>query len=265
LFNPDPFSFNVLRFLRRPVVYTVVAGVHSVKQAEAQQLARQVHTLVVPTEAALARLQGWGIRNVVVVRPGIDASRLSYKPPLSDSPPTLLMASAPWTRDQFATKGIDTLLELARRMPELKLVFLWRGMLVEEMNSRVRSAGLDQRVEVLNERVDVDAVLARVHAAVVMTADGALVKAYPHSLMEALAAGRPVLVSRSIPMAQYVEQMGCGVVVERLDLSSVRNALEALMEDYQTFQQRALSVGVGGFTLERLLTAYGRIYEGVQR
>ena len=50
--------------------------------------------------------------------------------------------------------------------------------------------------------------------AVVLAATPALVKAYPHSLLDGLAAGRPVLVSRAIPMSRFVEQSGCGEVVE---------------------------------------------------
>ena len=50
-----------------------------------------------------------------------------------------------------------------------------------------------------------------------MTAHEAIVRSYPHSLIEALVTGKPVLVSRSVPMADYVEQAGCGVVVEQAE------------------------------------------------
>ncbi len=263
VYNPDPFSFGVLRFLRRPIVYTVVAGVRNTDQDAAQRLTQHVHTLVVSTETELNRLQGLGVQAATVVRPGIDVSRFSYTPSPSDSPPTLLVGSAPWTREQFRTKGVDALLKLAQQMPELRLVFLWRGVLTAEMERQVQSAGLDGRVEVLNEHVDVNAVLARVHAAVALADGDALIKAYPHSLLEALAAGRPVLVSRSIPMSQFVEQRGCGVIVERTDVSGVRHALETLLLGYRDYQQRALNVGAHYFSLERLLAAYGRIYESV--
>jgi glycosyltransferase involved in cell wall biosynthesis len=219
--------------------------------------------LVVSTEDQAARLCGWGIQNVAVVRPGIDTARFSYTPLSPGAPPTLLMGSAPWTRQQFHSKGVLALLELALQMSELRLVFLWRGVLADEMARRVQSAGLEARVEVLNERVDVNEVLARVHAAVVLAAGDALIKAYPHSLLEALVAGRPVLVSRSIPMARYVEQEGCGVVVERADATAIRVALETLLADHQGYQQRALSVGGRDFSLDKTLADYDRVYDTV--
>lgn len=263
VYNPDPYPFAVLRFLRRPVVYTIVAGVHNANQPATRRLARRVHTLVVSTKDQAACLRGWGIQNVAVVRPGIDTARFFYTPLPPGAPPTLLMGSAPWTRQQFRSKGVLVLLELAQQMPELRLVFLWRGVLADEMTRQVQSAGLGERVEVLNERVDVNGVLARVHAAVVLAAGEALIKAYPHSLLEALVAGRPVMVSRSIPMARYVEQEGCGVVVERADATAIRVALETLLADHQGYQQRALSVGRRDFSLDKTLADYGRVYDAV--
>ena len=98
-------------------------------------------------------------------------------------------------------------------MRDVRLVFLWRGVLLPELVARVRRFEVSERVEILRDRVDVSEVLARVHAAVVLAGQPGLVRAYPHSLLEALAAGRPVLVSDGNPMAEYVRATGCGRVV----------------------------------------------------
>jgi glycosyltransferase involved in cell wall biosynthesis len=174
------------------------------------------------------------------------------------------VGSAPWTREQFHTKGVDALLALVQQVRELRLIFLWRGVLGDEMSQRVRSAGLDRHVEVLDEHVDVNAVLARSHAAVALASASALIKAYPYSLVEALAAGRPVLVSRSIPMAQYVGWTKCGVVVDEVDVDSIQEAWDELWQNYSTYQKRALRIGGRDFAPENMYDAYDRIYEGVQ-
>lgn len=263
IYNPDPYPFDVLRYLRRPIIYTIVAGAWSAAPATVQRLSQQVHTLVVSTKAESTRLCEWGIQNVTVVRPGIDVSRFSHTPPPSTTPPTLLMGSAPWTRAQFRTKGVDSLLELAQQVPDLRLIFLWRGVHVDEMTQRVQSAGLEKRVEILNEQVDVNAVLARVHAVVALAARDTLIKAYPHSLLEALAAGRPVLTSRSIPMAQYVEQTGSGLVVEQIDAASIKLALDTLLQNYHEYQNHAQNISKSDLALETLVQTYGRIYNTV--
>ena len=260
IYNPDPYPFAVLRGLQRPVIYTISAGIQARDAANARELARRVRTLVVATEQDRARLRGWGIENVHVVRPGIDLTRFSPAPPPADLPPTLLMGSAPWTREQFRTKGVDALLALARRWPELHLVFLWRGILYEEMLRRVRASGLSDRVEIINERVDVSSVLARVHAAVILTTEDALIKAYPHSLLEALAAGRPVLVSHSVLMATEVVQRGYGVAIDKVDETHVQRAVKRLFRDYPNYRQQALGFDKHNFTLEKMLASYAKIY-----
>jgi glycosyltransferase involved in cell wall biosynthesis len=200
---------------------------------------------------------------VRVVRPGIDLTRFAPTPPPTDIPPTLLMGSAPWTREQFRTKGVDALLAMAQRDPELHLVFLWRGILYEEMMRRVRASGLSDRVEVINQRVDVNAVLARVHAAVILTTEETLIKAYPHSLLEALAVGRPVVVSRSVLMATEIVQRGCGVVIDEVNVTSIQQALEQLFREYPGYRRQALEFDKHQFASEKMLTAYAQIYRGL--
>ncbi len=197
IFNPDPFPFDILRFLRRPIVYTATAGSRGADRTTIQRLAQRVHALVVPTEAERAELSQWNISNVVAIRPGIDIARFSHTPPPT-TPFTLLMGSAPWTIEQFESKGVEALLEAARARQDLRLIFLWRGLHVGKMERRVAQRGLGERVTIINRQVDVNEVLAQVHAAIVLADDTRLVKAYPHSLLEALAAGKPVLVRRCL-------------------------------------------------------------------
>ena len=261
IFNPDLCAFLLLRWLRRPIVYTVVAGTHAANYRSANQLKEQVNQIVVPADGDLDRLQTWHIPNVALIRPGIEVARFSYSPPPSGTPFTLLMASAPWTLPQFQSKGVDALLEVAQRHPGLRLVFLWRGVLFNEMQHRVRAKGLETRVEIINEVVDVNAILSRVHAAVVFASDETLIKAYPHSLLEALAAGKPVIISRIIPMAEQVERCECGQVVDHLDVESVHMAVAQLMQHYETAQRatRQAYIPSRNETVATYIGLYGRV------
>jgi glycosyltransferase involved in cell wall biosynthesis len=260
LYNPELYPFPILRWLRRPIVYSVAAGLQAHKRPFNRGVLDSLHTIVVSNERDLAVLNSWGFDNCRLIRPGIDVSRFIYSPLPLRSDLTLMAGSAPWTREQFRLKGVDALLEAARDMPKLRLVFLWRGILAEEMRERVRRNGLEDRVEVLNEKVDVNQVLARVHAAVVLAATPAIIKAYPHSLLESLAAGKPVLVSRCIPMAGYVAETGCGQVVERVTAADLLQAIGRLIEQYGDFQANALRVGRRDFSQQALIAAYERLY-----
>jgi glycosyltransferase involved in cell wall biosynthesis len=81
--------------------------------------------------------------------------------------------------------------------------------------------------------------------------------------MESLAAGKPVLVSRTIPMSNYVEETGCGVVVEQVSVTGIVRAVEALVAGYDDFQTAALRAGRADFTLEAMVASFRRVYERV--
>ena len=263
IFNPDLFPFPALRWLKKPIVYTAVTGIGHTTQAVAQKVAQQVHTLVLPTEADVQKLAAWGIKNTAVIRPGIDTHQFHYQPPPPEAPFTVMMASAPWTSAQFRSKGIDALLTVAQERPALHLIFLWRGLLADEMRQRISQANLGQRVTLLNERVNVNDILGRVHASVVLADDPALVKAFPHSLLESLVAGKPVLVSPVMALADYVAKNECGVVVTAVSPSAIHHALDQLQQNYTTFQHNAQAVGGRDFGQQQFIDTTLALYKTV--
>lgn len=260
VYNPHPLLFPYLRLLRRPIIYTITAGLRPGQPPANVEALRRLAAVVVSNARDRATLHDWGVESAHVVRPGIDTDRFQAAPPPSGPGFVLLVGSAPWTAAQFRSKGVEALLDAAAARPDLHLVFLWRGSLVERLDQAIARRGLADRVEVIDRIVDVNRVLARVHAAVVLADGPALVKAFPHSLLEALVTGRPVLVSRTLPMAGYVERTGCGRVVERVDGADVLAALAQLEAGYDVHRSAALAVGRRDFSRRGLLEAYGQLY-----
>jgi glycosyltransferase involved in cell wall biosynthesis len=260
-YNPDPFPFPYLRQLRRPVVYSITCGVG--ERRPNVGFFSSLAAVAVTDERSLKQLRSWGLENGILVRPGIDTARFtcSHLPLRSDI--ILMVGSAPWTKGQFRTKGVDALLQAARQAPHLRLVFLWRGLLADEMERRVCQMELAERVTVLNKLVDVNQVLAGVHASITLAATTGIVKSYPHSLLESLAAGKPVLVSRAIPMSDHVAQTGSGVVVESVSAAGILAAVEALARRYPDLQQAAQRVGQVDFSQTAMLASFQRVYERV--
>lgn len=264
VYAPQLYWLPLLWLLRRPVVYTVTAGVGSGRRMPSVAFLRRLGAIVVPGRGDLEALRQLGLRSGHLIRPGIDVAGFAETPPPPPGPPLVLLSgSAPWTREQFRSKGVDALLEAARALPELRLVFLWRGVLLPELLTRVRQLGLGDRVEILSERVDVARVLAEVHAGVVLAERPGLVKAYPHSLLEALVAGRPVLVSDGNPMADHVRETGCGRVVHDLSVPGLIEAIRQLRQDYDGYRARAREVGARDFALEAFLGAHRRLYQAL--
>lgn len=261
LYYATLYPFPWLRWLRRPLVYSVVTGVGASIRGRRPDWLKRVRTIVTPDPRDEALLKSLPDVHYRIIRPGIAVERFTYTPCALDRELVLLVGSAPWIRRQFAEKGIDLLIELAASCPiPLRLVFLWRGWLVDELKRRVSRRGLTPRVEIINEWTDVNRILARVHATVVLADSEKLVKAFPHSLMESLAAGKPVLVSACIPMSDYVTQAQCGEVVPVLTLEAIQGAVRRLMTNYADRQANALARGRADFALAPMLAAYGEVY-----
>ena len=255
-YNPDPFPFPYLRLLRRPVIYSLTGGVDSLPH---HAFFGKMAAITVMDRGSYARLRRQGVERLFLVRPGIRVERFTPHPLPWGEEIRLMVGSAPWTKAQFRSKGVLALLEAVKLDRRLRLVFLWRGILAEELWRWIRFFGVEERITVWDKRVDVNEVLSGVHASVVLASTPALVKAYPHSLLESLAAGKPVLVSRAIPMAQEVEERRCGEVVEQISAEALLAALAALGRHYPARCKAALAAG-REFSIERMVASFEEVY-----
>ncbi len=259
LYYATLYPFPWLKVLHKPLIYSAITGVGTDLRSGPGDWLKMVHTIVSCNPRDEAVLKAMRSVRYRIIRPGIAVEHFNpVSLPLREEL-VLLVGSAPWIKRQFQTKGIDLLLDVAGSLP-LRLVFLWRGLLRTELERHIARRGLGRRVEIINEATDVDRLLARVHATIVLAETDKLVKAYPHSLMESLAAGKPVLVSGCIPMADYVAETQCGVVVPKLAPDDLRAAIQRLMNNYGACQAKALQRGCTDFALMPMLAAYGEVY-----
>ena len=261
LYNADPFPFPIARRLRKPVIYSISSGVRQ-KRPNIHYF-NSLAAVTVSDQRSFDQMTAWGVRNCFLVRHGIDTEQFSVNPLPLDRTFKVMVGSAPWTIGQFATKGIDALLAALQKAPWLHLIFLWRGVLFEEMVERIQQMSLENQVEIINQRVDVNTVLARVHASIALATNPAIIKAYPHSLIESLAAGKPILLSRSIPMADYVEQHSCGQLIDRVTPDAILGAIEALIQNYPMIQQAAIQRGAHDFSHQAMIDSFETVYKAV--
>ncbi|MGH9465612.1 MAG: glycosyltransferase [Thermoanaerobaculia bacterium] len=243
----------------KPLVCTLTTGLGDEPLPAPTDLPR-LAALVVSDDDQAARLAQRGFPYVTVVPSPAHLDGIQRLPAPPPPPLALVAGSAPWTRRQFASKGVDLLLAAARRRPELSLTFLWRGVLEDAMARRHRRTGLGDRVRVVRERVAVGALLAASHAAVVLAARPRLVKAYPHSLLEALAAGRPILASACLPIAVWAERHGCGIGVPELSTAALEGALDRLESRYRELQRCAAELDLSAHAPARYRAAMTAIY-----
>jgi len=216
-----------------------------------------------PPVAVTVRLEGdrkvleaAGWRGVRQVAAGARLAGLAPSPPPPGPPWRLVFASAPWTGRQFRGKGLDALLDAVAGRSDLRLVLLWRGVLEDAIRRRISRRGLENRVELQLERVDIASLLAASHAAVLFPRHSHLVTSHPHSLLEALAAGRPVALSRSLGLAEAVRRAGSGVVLDDVSPAGIDAALSTLVEGYAGFQSRAAAMDCSPWGAEAYLRSF---------
>jgi len=261
IFSPSLYFFPVLRVLTKPIVYTVTASIRRRDVENGASRLKQLRRIVVSSRRDLDFLLERGFENVSLVLPGMNLSAFRPEKLAFQEKFTLLMASAPWEVSQFESKGVHRLFQMLRDKPNVELVLLWRGILKDELSARIMKYGVQHQVKVVYEYVDIKSILASVHAAVLIVNSSDVVKSYPHSLIESLAGGKPVLVSRDIAMSDYVEERGCGVVVE--NFADVELAIEKMIENYVRISKRAREVGGADFLAERMLKDISKIYEEI--
>ena len=242
------------------MVYTVVASLDIGKKPTAIGRLKALHQIVVSNDRDAEVLSSWGLSNFTVIPPGIDTARIVAHRLALDRDLTLLMASAPWVAEQFDLKGVDVLLEAVARLPFLRLILLWRGLLFEELMERIERHGVVDRVEIVNRRVEVSDYLQRAHAAVLLAKRSDIVKAYPHSLIESLVAHKPVIVSSAIPMADYVRQRQCGIVLNDVHIDSIIASVEILRSQYDDLTRNAKLIESDAFSIKSMVERHRDLY-----
>lgn len=260
VYFPSPYFFPILRLLREPIFYTVTGSLDVSRRPRAISQLKKLRYIIVSSERDTVVLNSWGLMNHAVIRPGINISAFVPAPLRLDRELVLLMASAPWRGDQFELKGVDLLLAAVAKLPFLKLLLLWRGVLADGLMHRVERLGLAGRVEVVNRKVSVSEYLAKAHATVLLAKNGAIVRGFPHSLMESLVGSKPVLLSSAIAMADYVTVRECGVVVPEFSLAALTSGIETLMRNYDALARKAAGIGAGEFSMSAMVEQHRRLY-----
>ena len=104
------------------------------------------------------------------------------------------------------------------------------------------------------------AYLQRAHASIVLADDGGLVKSFPHSLIESLAAGKPVLLSDTIAMADDVEKNQTGIVVTEMSVAALTAAISNLRGNYDLLARNALQSGRSAYSVAAMVENHRRLY-----
>lgn len=235
--HPALAAWVINRLTGLPFTFTAHAHDIQVDRAMLAEKARAADFVVTISEHNRRLLGGWlpGVR-VEVVRCGVDPDRFEAVPLRAPGPPGRLRLACVGSLEPY--KGHAVLLEaLARIDPRLDVVAELAGDGPARAALERAAIGLDvaHRVRFLGPlaRPDVDALLARSDAFVlpsVVTPSGKC-EGLPVAIMEAMAAGLPVVASAISGVPELVRHEDTGLLVEQRDPDGLAAAIQRLAAD----------------------------------
>jgi glycosyltransferase involved in cell wall biosynthesis len=161
-------------------------------------------------------------------------------------------------------KGISYLLRATRQLvdrnPNVKLLVVGGGPLESALRQEAETLGLGPRVLFTGWRADG----VRFFHALDVFVMSSLWEAMPMALLESMAAGNAIVVTRVGDNDQVVENGRCGLVVPPGDPDSIAAAVQRLIDDPAervAMAARARRRFDDRFTTERMLDSYERMYE----
>lgn len=161
-------------------------------------------------------------------------------------------------------KGVDVLIRAVAAIGnDTALLIAGDGPDIDRCRRLARELGVVDRVHFLGLRDDVENVYA---AADVVVMPSLWDEAFGLCVVEAMAAGKPVIVTDSGAMPELIGDGECGAVVAKGDPSALARAISALLDDParaqslgQAARQRALSVYPIERWVDGVIAAYGRL------
>jgi glycosyltransferase involved in cell wall biosynthesis len=213
----------------------------------------------------------------LALRWGLDADRVSVLP--NPVPPIVQLPSRDEARRELSfdgptfafagrltvQKSLETALEAIARVPDASLVIAGEGDRLEALRARAAQLGLNGRVRFLGPQPR-ERVLELFRAA-----DAALLSStwenFPHTVVEALAAGTPVIATNVGGVREAVEDGRNGLLVPPGDSDALAAALQRYLEDGELRERlrSAAPASVERFSPDAVFGELERVLQRVAR
>jgi glycosyltransferase involved in cell wall biosynthesis len=221
---------------------------------------RRVDHLVCPSAYLASFARAWGVpeeRLTVLPNPSPElpalAPREELRAKLGLEGPALAFAGR-----LTSAKALEVAFEAVRRLPEVVLLVAGDGPERESLERTAQELGLDGRIRFLGPQSRLG-VLELFHAA-----DAAILSSawenLPHTVVEALAAGTPVIATATGGVVEVVRDGENGLLVPPGDAAALAAAIERFLGD-QALQQRLRAAAAP--SVEHLRGE--RVYERLER
>ena len=217
------------------------------------------HRIVANSSAAAARLRREAVKpsRIEVIGNGIDLH--AFAPRTIAPPLRRIVTVANLRREKAHEVLIDAAASLLPRYPDLQFRFVGGGARTRELTALVQSRGLADRILFLGHRDDVPAVLAESDVYVLPSRS----EAFPNGVIEAMAAGLPVVATAVGGILELVDDGRTGVLVPPDDPAALARAIQRLLDDparAAALAQAGRAAVAARFSFERMVGAFESMY-----
>jgi glycosyltransferase involved in cell wall biosynthesis len=255
----------------------MVHTVHNLAEREIDWSGRLVHRIAfrrgvlpvaIASEVADSLRRVYGIDGFPLIPNGISVD--AYRGPSSEgerwrnkegfAPTDVLFVCVAGLRPQ---KNPALLLEGFHRGPasdpRAHLLFVGRGDLKAELERQIGALGLRERVHLLGLRSDIPEILNAADV-FVLSSD---YEGNPLSVMEAMAAGKPMICTAVGGVPELVEDGECGLLVPQRDVKALAGAMRYMLESPEarkSMGEASARRAVERFDLRVMTEAYENLY-----
>ena len=238
-------------------------------QLRLQRQAYRCATKVVANSPAARRAllnEGIPHRSIAVIANGVDAGAGVPRPPAPRRHTIITVANLrPEKNHELLLRAAAG---LVRRFPDLRLQFVGDGPRRGALAALAQSLGLERHVEFLGHRDDVADLLAAADIFVLPSRSEAL----PNSVLEAMAAGLPVVASAVGGLTDVIDDGRTGALVPPDDPVALATAMQRILEHPRladTLGTNAREAVIGRYSFDRMANEFEALYRsqlnGLQR
>jgi glycosyltransferase involved in cell wall biosynthesis len=155
---------------------------------------------------------------------------------------------------------LDAIPQILQTCPNTTFLLIGRGELEVSLKTQAKTLGIENKVRFLGLRQDVPKLLALMD----LFAMPSLSEGLSIALLEAMAAGKPVVVTRVGGNPELVVEGRTGYLVPAQDAQALAQAMLALLGDpnqTRTFGARAKQLVQERFTLSHMASQYLKLYQ----
>jgi glycosyltransferase involved in cell wall biosynthesis len=221
---------------------------------------KRMRAIVVEGERDRDILRQIGVRDeaLSLIRPGIPVA--TFREGRGEF--TILFASSPFNAADFLSRGIYLITAVATLLPEVRFLLIWRKHHLGKLEGIVAAAGVRNVTIRSGVIADMAEVYHGVHAAILPALEHRSLVPCPRSGLEALAHGKPLLVSHMVSIASSVSRARAGLAFNPT-ISELKAAILQLQADYPAHQANTQRYIADRFSPSIHLERYRRLYQSL--